>query len=26
VVVGWAWLAVLSVHLYCAAPDPACVR
>jgi hypothetical protein len=26
VVVGWAWLAVLSVHLYRAAPDPACVR
>jgi len=24
VVVGWAWLAVLSCHLYRAAPDPKC--
>ena len=24
VVAGWAWLAVLSVHLYRAAPDPTC--
>lgn len=24
VVVGWAWLAVLSVHLYRASPDPNC--
>jgi hypothetical protein len=24
VVVGWAWLAVMSVHLYRAAPDPTC--
>jgi len=24
VVVGWAWLAVLSFHLYHAAPDPRC--
>jgi hypothetical protein len=22
VVVGWAWLAILSVHLYRASPDP----
>jgi len=24
VVVGWAWLAVMSLHLYRAAPDPNC--
>ena len=25
VVVGWAWLAAMSVHLYRVAPDPNCV-